>query len=102
MKSKHTRALIFGIAVSLLALYFALKNVGFSSLADSVLSAAPGFFGTVQLAFVLALVPYGVSESDALAGFVIFHVISYFYVMISGVIALHQLNMSVTELRRDV
>ena len=66
------------------------------------LPAAPGFFGTIQLAFVLALVPYGVSESDALAGSVIFHIISYLYVMLSGVIALHQLNMRVSDLKRDM
>ena len=41
MTAKNARALIFGIAVSLLALYFALKNVDTSSLIDSILSADP-------------------------------------------------------------
>ena len=65
------------------------------------LPAAPGFFGTIQLAFVLALLPYGVSENDALAGSIIFHIISYSYVMISGVIALQLLNLRFTDLRRE-
>lgn len=97
-----------------LAIYSALKSVGVEidmtgavvTLAATVLAvslpAAPGFFGTIQLAFVLALVPFGVSESDALAGSVVFHIITYSYVMISGVIALQQLNMRLADLRRDV
>ena len=97
-----------------LAIYAALRSVGVPidmaavvvTLAATVLAvslpAAPGFFGTIQLAFVLALGPYGVSESDALAGSVIFHIVSYFYVMISGVIALQQLNMKFADLRPGV
>jgi uncharacterized membrane protein YbhN (UPF0104 family) len=97
-----------------LAIYAALRSIGVEidlagtvvTLAATVLAVslpgAPGFFGTIQLAFVLALVPYGVSESDALAGSVIFHIISYTYVMVSGVIVLKHLNMRVTELRQDV
>jgi uncharacterized protein (TIRG00374 family) len=114
---KSIRLVIRTIALSLLqwilvglAIYAALMSVGIDislsgavvTLAATVLAvslpAAPGFFGTIQLAFVLALVPYGVSESDALAGSVIFHIISYLYVMVSGVIALHQLNMRVSDL----
>ncbi len=118
---KSVRLVVRSVVLSLLqwalvglAIYAALKSVGVEinmavalvTLAATVLAvalpAAPGFFGTIQLAFVLALVPYGVSESDALAGSVIFHIISYGYVMISGVIALHQLNMRVSDLNRDV
>lgn len=66
------------------------------------LPAAPGFFGTIQLAFVLALVPFGVSENDALAGSVIFHIISYTIVMISGVMALQKLNIRLADIRSSV
>ena len=97
-----------------LAVFAALRSVGVEinmaaavvTLAATVLAvslpAAPGFFGTIQLAFVLALLPYGVSESDALAGSVIFHIVSYSYVMISGVVALQHLNMRVADLKRSV
>jgi len=118
---KSARLVIRSIVLSLLqwslvglAIYAALRSVGVEvgmagavvTLAATVLAvslpAAPGFFGTIQLAFVLALVPYGVAESDALAGSVIFHIVTYLFVMASGVIALHQLNMRVSEVRRDV
>ena len=118
---KSVRLVIRSIVLSLLqwslvglAIFAALKSVGIGidagaavvTLAATVLAvslpAAPGFFGTIQLAFVLALVPYGISESDALAGSVIFHIISYSYVMISGVIALQQLNIRITDLRHEV
>jgi uncharacterized protein (TIRG00374 family) len=68
----------------------------------TTLPSAPGFFGTIQLAFVLALVPYGISESDALAGSVIFHMISYSFVMISGVFSLKRLNIRVNELSQNL
>jgi uncharacterized protein (TIRG00374 family) len=117
---KSTRLVIRSALLSLLqwalvgfAIYAALRSVGVEvnmagtvvTLAATVLAvslpAAPGFFGTIQLAFVLALLPYGVSENDALAGSVIFHIISYTYVMISGVIALQQLNMRVADIKRS-
>ena len=53
---------------------------------------------TLGMGFVLALVPYGVSESDALAVSIIFHILSYSFVMISGVIALRRLDIRVSEL----
>lgn len=96
-----------------LAVYAALRSVGVEismaaavvTLAATVLAvalpAAPGFFGTIQLAFVVALLPYGVFESDALAGSVIFHLVSYLLVMVSGVIALQQLGMRMADLKRD-
>jgi len=118
---KSARLVVRSVVFSLLqwalvgmAIYGALRSVDIEiniagavvTLAATVLAvslpAAPGFFGTIQLAFVLALMPYGVSENDALAGSIIFHIITYLYVMVSGVIALQQLNMRVTELRRDV
>jgi uncharacterized membrane protein YbhN (UPF0104 family) len=94
-----------------LAIVAAMRSIGISiditaawvTLTATVLAvslpAAPGFFGTIQLAFVLALLPYGVSESDALAGSVVFHIISYGYVMVSGVIALNQLGMKFGDLK---
>ena len=118
---KSVRLVIRSVVLSLLqwalvglAVYAALESIGVEisfavavvTLAATVLAvalpAAPGFFGTIQLAFVLALVPYGVTESDALAGSVIFHIISYGYVMISGVIALNQLGMKFGDLNRGI
>lgn len=97
-----------------LAVYAALASVGVAigmsgalvALSATVLAvslpAAPGFFGTIQLAFVLALAPYGVSENDALAGSVIFHLASYTFVMVSGVISLQRLNIRFADLKKGV
>lgn len=93
---KSTQLVIRSVLLSLLqwalvglAIYAALQSVRVEinmaavvvTLAATMLAvslpAAPGFFGTIQLAYVLALIPYGVSENDALAGSIIFHVISY-------------------------
>ena len=117
---KSLRLVIRSVVLSLLqwllvgiAVYAALQSVvveismaaAIVTLAAIVLAvslpAAPGFFGTIQLAFVLALMPYGVSEGDALAGSIIFHIISYSLVMISGVVALQQLNMRVSDIRHS-
>lgn len=48
------------------------------------LPAAPGFFGTIQLAFTLSLQPYGVVQSAAIAASVFFHVITYLAVTLTG------------------
>jgi uncharacterized membrane protein YbhN (UPF0104 family) len=53
MTRKDARALIFGIIVSLLALYFALKNVDVVSLFDSILSAKPAWMLVVLLSYML-------------------------------------------------
>ncbi len=66
MKSKHARALIFGIAVSLLALYFALKNVDMATLADSVLSADPVWMLLVLLSYIVHYWLKAVRWSDLL------------------------------------
>jgi uncharacterized protein (TIRG00374 family) len=96
------------------AIYAALNSVGVeASVASTVITlvgtvlavtlpAAPGFFGTIQLAFVLALLPYGVKESDALAASFIFHMVTYCYVMLSGLLALNHLNMRVADLPREM
>ena len=52
MTSKNARALILGLAVSVLALYFALKNVDLSALGDSILSANPVWMLVVLLSFI--------------------------------------------------
>ena len=53
MTTKNARALIFGIAISLAALYFALKNVDLDSLIDSVLSANLLWMAVVLLSYMV-------------------------------------------------
>ena len=46
--------------------------------------AAPGFFGTLELAFVISLRPFAVDESGALAAAVFFHVIPFIAATLAG------------------
>jgi len=48
------------------------------------LPTSPGFVGSIQLAYTLALAPYGVSAGIAFAASVFFHVLAYFSVLIVG------------------
>jgi uncharacterized protein (TIRG00374 family) len=52
--------------------------------------AAPGFFGTLHLSFVLALTPFAVSEPRAMAAAVFYHIIPYLGVTLSGLYFLRQ------------
>jgi len=64
------------------------------------LPAAPGFLGTVQAAYVLALAPYGVSRADAFVASAFFHVPTYLVVTLLGVWLLRSGGYSLDELRR--
>ena len=65
------------------------------------LPAAPGFLGTVQAAYVLALIPYGVSRADAFAASAVFHVPTYLTVTLLGLWLLKGAGYHVAEISRD-
>jgi uncharacterized protein (TIRG00374 family) len=65
------------------------------------LPAAPGFLGTVQAAFVLALVPYGVASADAFAASAFFHVPTYLAVTLFGLWLLKGSGYDVGRLQRE-
>jgi uncharacterized protein (TIRG00374 family) len=79
---------------------------GFVVLAATVLGvmvpAAPGFFGTLHLAFVLALTPFGVPENRAMAAAVFYHIIPYVGVVLSGAYFAQQLGIRFRGIERDV
>ncbi len=66
MTSKHVRGLIFGIVVSLLAFYFALKNVDLSSLIDSIVSASPAWMAVILISYAVHYWLKAVRWSDLL------------------------------------
>ncbi|MEZ5963764.1 MAG: lysylphosphatidylglycerol synthase transmembrane domain-containing protein [Planctomycetota bacterium] len=68
------------VAVGYSAAFVVLAAVTFGV----TLPAAPGFFGTIQLAFTLSLEPYGVEQSAAIAASVFFHVLTYLAVTLTG------------------
>ncbi len=80
-------------------------SAAFVVLAATVLGvmvpAAPGFFGTLELTFVLALKPFAVGESRAMAAAVFYHVIPYAGVTLVGLYFLRQAGMRLREIEGD-
>jgi uncharacterized protein (TIRG00374 family) len=94
------------IYVSLRAMdAFAPAPASFIVLAATVLGvmvpAAPGFFGTLELTFVLALRPFMVEESRAMAAAVFYHVIPYLGVTLVGLFFLRQAGLRLREIEND-
>lgn len=65
------------------------------------LPAAPGFLGTVQAAYVLALAPYGVSTSAAFAASAFFHAPTYLAVTLLGLWYVKGAGVNVSEIQRE-
>jgi hypothetical protein len=52
------------------------------------LPSSPGYFGNIQLAYVLALKPFGIDAGSAIAASLFFHALAYPAVVIVGLIYL--------------
>ena len=65
------------------------------------LPAAPGFLGTVQAMFKIALVPYGVSATAAFAASAFFHVPTYLIVTLPGLWLLKRTGYKMSEIREE-
>jgi uncharacterized membrane protein YbhN (UPF0104 family) len=63
------------------------------------LPTSPGYVGSVQAAFVLALLPYAVEREAAIAASVYFHVLVYVAVVATGLVFLHRAGSSIRSLR---
>ncbi len=95
------------------AMYLALLAVGISvppsaalvllalSTAAITLPSAPGFFGTMQLCFVLALKPYGVSAGDAFAASLFYQAVEYLAVTGAGLYFLRGLDQGLGKIREN-
>ena len=93
-------------------IYFSLQamdavvppSASFIVLAATVLGvmvpAAPGFFGTLELSFVLALKPFMVEESRAMAAAVFYHIIPYLGVTLVGLYFLRQAGLRLRDRAR--
>jgi uncharacterized protein (TIRG00374 family) len=64
------------------------------------LPTSPGFVGSVQAAYVLALLPYSVSKEAAIAASIYFHVLAYASVVVAGLIFLNKAGQSLRSLLR--
>jgi uncharacterized protein (TIRG00374 family) len=63
------------------------------------LPAGPGFFGTVEYCFVLALAPYGVSSSQAFPAAIFYHLLNYISVTIVGLYFARKVGYSISRIR---
>lgn len=63
------------------------------------LPSAPGFFGTVELCFVLGLKPYGIDAGQAFSAGIFYHVLAYVSVTGSGLVFLHRFGSNFRQIR---
>lgn len=79
-----------GVATWLLLL--ALTVLGVS------LPTAPGYVGTIQFAYALALVPAGVDPSASLAASLFYHALAYAFVVIGGLVFVRREGLQMRRL----
>ena len=60
---------------------------------------SPGYVGSIQLAFTLALAPFGITASQAVAASLYFHVLAYSSVVIAGLLLLPTAGIRFSELQ---
>ncbi len=66
--------------------------------AGLILPSSPGFVGTIQLGFVLALEPFGVLPADAVAASLVWHGFAIFSVAVGGIFFAFELGISPREI----
>lgn len=64
------------------------------------LPTSPGYVGSIQLAFVFALRPFGISASQAVAASVFYHVLAYAAVVVVGFSFLYAQGHGLLDLER--
>jgi glycosyltransferase 2 family protein len=83
------------VTIGAVALVLVATIVGIS------LPTSPGYIGNIQLAFVVALQPFGVSVDNAIAASVFYHVIAYVSVVVVGFSFLHRLGLGLFEIKSE-
>jgi uncharacterized protein (TIRG00374 family) len=81
------RALHIDVPYEVLLALAALTVIGVS------LPTAPGYIGSIQLAYTLALTPHGVAPSTAFAASVFYHVLAWLSVVVVGALCLKRAGM---------
>lgn len=89
-------AWVFGVQLSIFQAIILVAFVGISTMIPS----APGFIGTFEAAFLVALGLFGVNASTATAIALVTHALQFAIVMILGAISLHGLDISFKKLSR--
>ena len=68
------------------------------TVAGLILPSSPGYVGTTQLCFALALAPFGVASEDAVAASIVFNVACWVPVTLVGLVVLWHSQMSLRML----
>ncbi len=95
--SAYCAMIAVGTEVQLSAAFVVLAATTFAV----TLPAAPGFLGSVQAAFTLALGPYGVSTATAFAASAYFHVPTYLIVTLPGLWMLKRTGYQLRQVRAE-
>lgn len=70
----------------------------FLSAVGMVLPTSPGFVGTIQIAFVVGMVPFGISQEDAVAASLVYNGLISVIPFFAGAFCFIQLRFSIKEL----
>lgn len=62
--------------------------------------SSPGFFGIIQMAFRVSLVPFGVSATNAVAASVYYHLINWIAVTLVGLIFLQRTGLRLRQIEQ--
>jgi len=81
------------IAAALLVLAFTVVGVS--------LPTSPGYVGTIQFAYTLALSQYEIAAATAFAASVFYHALAYFSVFFVGLYFLHRMGSSLGQVRAE-
>ena len=63
------------------------------------LPTSPGYVGNIQLAFVVALQPFGIGDDAAIAASVFYHLLAYVAVVVVGFACLHRMGFAIADIR---
>ena len=86
-------AVAFGIRASLAVV---MGVVAFGVTVPST----PGFFGVIQVAFRVALAPFGVAATDAVAASVYYHLTQWITITLVGLFLLQRAGLKLRQLER--
>lgn len=67
-----------------------------------MLPSAPGYVGSIQIAYVFALTPFGVAPTAAVAASLFFHVFAYGFVVVAGLLYVHRSGYRLADLSAEV
>lgn len=71
-----------------------------TTIVSMTLPSGPGYVGTMQLAYVVALAPFGIARSDALAASVFYLVALWVPLVAGGLFLLHRMGLAMNDLKQ--